>query len=302
MGSVLGKRNNRRRKDRFLSFFGNKLASMKYTVKIEPGKERRPSKHLVVGDLHRASVIFVAGYDTAKIPLLPFYTYYPLNQKKNAKSELIDIALRAICGIVLLVVNILLLNQLPIARSSTVAMVLINAAVILLVFLVLNGIAAPINYNCNTASLALLYQLAEELKNNRKVAFLFADATTQAGVGYKYISDILGDEAKTKPVIILEGMAEGEDLYLAHTTGAEKEAERFLNLNQELHIIDHLVSDNAAENSPLGYFPKGMYFVGGSLKNGEIEIYHARSFQDSSVDLNQLEQVKSLLKQYIEGK
>ncbi len=304
VGSGLGKRDTKRRKDTFLSYFGNKLLSLTYEVTIKEGKERKPSRHLFVGNVRRAKAIFVCAYETERVALNPFYKWYPVNQKANLKEQMVNIGVQTIGGIVAVLLDIFLINQLSIVTSNLVVRVLANILMALLIYFIISGLSCPVNYNHNTAAVVLQYSLAEQRKKSKNFACVFADATTSTTAGYSYVAQALNERAKKRPVIVLDSLGSGDQLCLFYRRGMKEYADLLASHADKLNLRLVELSDEEADNSPLAVFPRSMLLASGIQRGGEspanFVAQSVRTWSDTVVDIERLENIRLMLNSFLD--
>ena len=288
VASIYGKRNNRRRKGNFLQIFKDKFAVSGIPVEVLSGKEKDPSTHLIVGDLKKADTVYMTGYDTSTMFLLPF-PYYPLDRKKNSTVEVIDLIIRILCAIGVILLDVFFLKDLEVNRFL---FILLQALISLIVILLVFGAASPYNFDRNTAAITLLYQCAVEKKGKRPV-FIYVDNTIQKGAyGYIYIAELLKDRLKGKKVVILDCIANGEEIYCLHD---EKTEAFFLPEIEGVSVKEKTITEEEKKNSPLREFEKAVYVVSGIERNGKITVKKTRTFFDSEVDIDRLEKLKAFI-------
>ena len=293
-GLVYGKRNTIRKRKNFIAVFSEQIRRLGYNVRLDEGYTNIHKYSAVYGDPKEADMVFLTGYDTTTAAIVPGHAYYPVNTRKSATTNLIDIYLRAGIG-VLLLLGAYQLMKLPVFESVTALRYIAIAVLSAMIFFLLRGVDCRYNFNRNTSAITLLYETAAELKGNRKFSFVFADDTARSPVGYKRCADILKDDVANKDIIILEAIGSGETLYLVHRDVQDGEAKKILSCFGDLPVIDVSLSDDKAEGTILRYFPKTFVLTSGTMKNGEIECRETRSYSSIKCDIDRLEALKKAI-------
>ncbi len=281
VASVLGKRNTRNRKERFLQFFFDKFQTMGFPVEVVSDANGR-SRHLVVGNPKKADIIFITGYDTSKSVLLPGYRYYPLDEKKNVRNDTIDMIIRIVLALVFIVVYMLVVRKLVIPK---LVMTTVHILAILFVFLLLRGSASPSNFNRNTVSIVALYYLSEKIRPNN-YAFIYADNTVASYFGYRYLYEKLA--LKGKKVVFLDCLLTDGALHLI----TPKKDETIDKLDSSLKKTKHEanIEKDVFNNSSFSCYDDPVLITGAQKEGEEYYVTGTRSGKDSSVnDVNKPE-------------
>ena len=265
IASVLGKRDTRSRKENFAHFCIDKLLSMKYPVDMISDKKGR-SGNIVIGDLKNAKAVFVAGYDTGKNILIPHYRYYPLSENKNMKSDIIDLVIRIALAALIFVVYFLVIRRYQLSKLWMTVLIVFT---VLLMFLVFRGISTPCNFNRNTVSIVLLYELLEKVYP-KDYAVIYADNTCGPYYGLQYLLEKC--HLKNKEVIFLDAVT-------------KKLIGSFINTSHQYRS-----SPSYFENSSYSGYDHPLLLTGAKEENGDFVVYGTRSGKDSSVsDVHKLD-------------
>ena len=292
VASVFGKRNNLRRKGNFLQFFRDKFATLGYKVEVLKGKEKNnTTQYLIVGDIDRASTLFLTGYDTSSALLIPF-DYYPLDRKKNSTLETVDLFCRIIIAVGVLLLDIFIFNKIVEGRFLTI---LVNGITSLLVLLFLFGVASPYNFERNTAAVTLLYQCAVELRGNPNYCFIYVDKTIGGGAyGYEYLATILGEKITGKNVVVLDCIVNGKDIFLYETE--EFTDEKLKKVFEKVGAVKRKISEEERRNTYLRSYPKGLLVISGEDSDKGIRVKKTRTLFDADVDIERVELFRDIIK------
>ena len=281
IASVLGKRDTRSRKENFAHFFIDKLLSMKYPVDMISDKKGR-SGNIVIGDLKNAKAVFIAGYDTGKNILIPHYRYYPLSENKNMKSDIIDLVIRIALAALIFVVYFLVIRRYQLSKLWMTVLIVFT---VLLMFLVFRGISTPCNFNRNTVSIVLLYELLEKVYP-KDYAVIYADNTCGPYYGLQYLLEKC--HLKNKEVIFLDCLLSDDKLQIIgknEDAVAKKLISSFINTSHQYRS-----SPSYFENSSYSGYDHPLLLTGAKEENSDFVVYGTRSGKDSSVsDVHKLD-------------
>lgn len=301
VASVFGKRNNKRRKGNFLQFFMDKFLTMRYKVEVVKGKEKsNTSQNLFIGNFEKNNTVFMTGYDTSSMLLIPF-SYYPLNNKKNSNNNLIDLITRIILAIGIVIFYVYIQNNGLIYLNNKLFSIVLNALVSFLVLALIIGISSPYNFERNTTAITALYQAAVDSKSTRNIAFVYVDKTIGDGAyGYKYLAEENQNLFKDKHVIILDCISNGKDIFVVYKNNATNKAKQLVSLlaDNNINAKEILISDEQAKNTSLSNYENSILLTSGVLKNNEIVVRKTRTFFDSNVNIDRVEKITDVLKHF----
>ncbi len=302
-GITLGKRNTYKRKVMFINEFSRALLERKIPIQIHQQKKgMQKSTHVALGDLKQASVIFIAGYDTADKIFLPNYRYYPFNTQKNIRSESRHLMIQTMLSIMLALMAAGLLLSLN--HFTWVGKLIVGLAVLLLAGLILwmtKGIGNAINFNRNSASVALVHEIMKECADNKQIAAILADDTVASYQGLKQIRTWFSeDELKQKQFILLDCLAYGEMLVAAHGQTMKEQAQRLMKCS-DLEMTERNYNAQRVEETALKFFTNSIYLVSGKIMDKEFVVEHTRSNQDYRIDVQRCEKIKTMLIKYAKG-
>lgn len=269
-----------------------------YTIQTNPkGKTAHKVENIIVGDPHRAKTVFVVPYDTPTKATGTF-RYYPFNPEKTLQEEKRDMHLKTALGLAVAILSIPLI-ALGMNRMGLWLLMLIPAVLFLVLgYRLMKGSANAVNFNRASAALAVAMKLTEELKDKKNnVAFAFCDRSVTAYEGYK----VLGMELpQNTNVVVLDAIAYGETLVLAHGPLANLRARKLLEKLPE-GTRERVYEEEQMERNLLSFFPGGMVLTAGQIRDGELVVEGTRSDLDHKLDMKRLEQIADALESFARG-
>lgn len=294
------KRNTPKRKERFLAWLAHSAQDLGFEVHIDEKKKgKMSSRNLLVGNFSKCENIVVTGYDTPSKVMMPGYTYYPFNFKKDHKQEMIALAIQMASSIFVIFLFYLLVrgfNDYNIWMK--VGAVIIGIAMIVISFFLGKGMANKYNFNKNTSALCVgitLMQEAAAAKDNR-TAFVFCDNVSASFYGYAQIAENMEKKLKGKNLIILDCVASDGDVFIAHKKADKQLAEG---------LAKHLPGSKLLERPTdvpgcMQWFNNLMYVTSGIAdEQHEIKIKNTRSRKDGKLDMDRLEAIHKMLTSYL---
>ena len=302
-GVLYGKRFRFKDKLKFVNEFAKDIESLGYKVEFQAKKKKfEKLLNIYVGDMKNAKIIFIAAYDTPTKAFIPQYKYYPFHTEKNIHSDTICFVAQFLISMLLVIISFILLSQFN--RTELLLKIFISIiAVILLFFAVVitSGISNPFNNNRNTASVILCYSLAESLKNRKDIAFVFLDNGISSFSGYRECSARFIENIDKKKFVILNALAIGETLVLAHGNQMKEDASLIIKIANDLVIKDRLYGVERIDEMVLKYFPLSMILASGRIWKNEFVVEKSRTAEDYKIDLIRLERIKRILETYIKS-
>lgn len=298
-GVTLGARRTKKQRYYFATQMKEALtqSGWDYEIQTNPkGKTGQRVENILVGDLQRAKTIFVAPYDTPAKSLRPF-RYYPFDPDKTMAEERREMILRTVLGVLVAALAVPLIT-LAIARKGIWYLLLLGAALFFFLgYRVMRGGANEVNFNRASASVAACMKLVEDLKDKKNsVAFAFCDKSVASYEGYRVLGTSLPQNAN---VVVLDCVAAGETLVLAHGTLANLRAQRLLEKLPEAK--EKTYSDESLEGNQLSFFPGGMVLTAGKVEGSSLVVDDTRSPRDHKLDLPRLEKIVKALEAYARG-
>ena len=296
-GITLRKRYQDRQKAYFRSHISESYSQAGFSVWYPERKHPGSGiTNMIAGEIDKAEILFVAAYDTPSKTILPNYKYYPFHAKKNRKADQLNVIAQVLTAIFLAFCSYLLMKQFLLSNgvAKGVFLGLMILSVIGALFIG-KGEANGFNFNRNSASLAVMERIAEQCKGNRRIAFVFLDKSVSSFDGYKEFRNSYGGRHKT--MVILDCIAAGDAMLLAHRKGCRGQAEQLLGLADKhgLSITDREYSEEKADNNILAFDKHILYLVSGSVEGKEFIVKNTRSKKDIQVDMKRLDRIAQTL-------
>lgn len=297
-GVTLGARHTKRQRYLFATQMKEALTEhgWDYEVQTNPkGKTARRVENIVVGDPSRAKTVFVAPYDTPTKATRPFH-YYPFNPEKTMGEERRDMTVKTVLGLLIAILAVPLIS-LAMARKGTWYFLLLGAALFLFLgYRVMRGRANEVNFNRASAAVAVCMKLVEALKDKKNsVSFVFCDQAATSYEGYRVLGMELPQNAN---VVVLDAVAYGETLVLAHGPLANLRARKLLEKLPE-GTRERTYGEEQLERNLLSFFPGGMVLTSGKIEGGELLVENTHSSGDHKLDLPRLEQIEKALEDFV---
>ncbi|MEG0077253.1 hypothetical protein [Anaerorhabdus sp.] len=292
-GVTLGIRYTKKQKDFFVNQLKEELNKNRIEYQIKTKKVLGKSiNNILIGNMRDAETVLVCAYDTPRHSWNPKTKYYPFNEKKNTKQITIDLILKTCLVILLLLLSYLLyLFVLEEYFSSSISIVILLSCVIMS-FVLVKDKANKVNFNLNSASLALIMSMIEYIKHNN-IAIAFVDEGTESIDGFKFLKETINE---AKKIIILDCLASGEQLVCAHRKGVDCSTL----LNGDLDFIDKVYSDDT--NNRLGLFKNSILLCSGEIVDKQFISINTKSKKDINVDMERLSRIRTELIKFVGGK
>jgi len=293
-GVTLGQRYNQPQKQFFFDQVSEIYKKLGYSVSLQSQATRYNSvNNIIIGNVEKAKTIVAASYDTpAKIKFCSV-PYFPFNAKKNVQIEaLYSVAQWTLITITLFLMFLVLRNFFNYALLMKIISVALTLCVGLFVYWLLKSLPSPINFNRNSAALAIINKLAEGLKKT-ETAFVLLDQSVNSYQGLQLLSNSV---KRKQRVILLEALAAGEKLVVAHkekTEVAEYLADR------ELKFIDKVYNDEQSVNNQLAFFDQLVILVSGSIERAQFVVKKTRNKQDIDVDISRMDKLAEVIRRDI---
>lgn len=265
----------------------------------ESGKSLSRITNLLIGDISSAQYIVVCPYDTPSRSLIP-YKYYPFKWSENLRQENKELFLRSIIFIIICVFAYISLNYFSNLTSFLMILAIISlSALLFFCYKLIAGFANPINFNRNSASIALIAALAEKAAANKNVGFVLLDKNTSTNAGLKALAE--EKRLKNKICLYLDCVSDGEKLVIAHQTAANPEAEKLITLLKEIDLVDFIIKRDQLGDTNIQFFPKMLHICTGTFEGKEFLVRNTRSRRDMKVNIPKLEKLRDGLLNYIQG-
>ena len=300
-GVTLAKRYTRAQKRIFYSQAEPLFKELGFSFEFQQSQSRLSQiTNLIIGSLAQAQYIVLCPYDTPAKSLLP-YQYYPFNWSENARQENRDIFLQtlfyiAVCGLAYLVAA----HFLVLALWLKIISALVLSSLLIYSYMLIVGIPNPINFNRNSASLALLLSLAQHTHRTKKVAYVLLDKNTSSNAGLKLLAE--SQMIKNQNLIFLDCLANGKDIVCAHEPASHAESQKLIAALSKINLIDHQFENaDRMKDTNLQIFPNMLHLCVGEVENRKFLVRNTRSKKDFKVDISRLELLREGLIKYLEG-
>ena len=297
-GVTLAKRYTKRQKRIFYSQAEPYFKNLGFSVKLQTIKKKLLEvSNITIGDINRADHLIVCPYDTPSRSLLP-YKYYPFNLSKNLAQENREVFLHSFIYILSSLLAYFVFRQyLTFSILMRVLSIVLFACLIFFCYRLIVGIPNPVNFNRNSASIALAAALAARLRKKRNVAFVFLDNTASSNTGWRVFADEEG--LKNKNIIYLDCLASGENLVCAHSRAAIPQGRKLAEKLAGVNVIDQVVPDVQIKDTKLQYIPQMLQICTGTIEDHFFFVENTRSKRDFKVDIPRLENLCDGLINYI---
>lgn len=299
-GVTLGRRYTLKQKRYFFGEISETYPMLGFPVKLQENKLRSMSLgNIVAGDINKADTVFVAAYDTPTRSILPNLKYYPFHTDKNLRAERWNLAVQILFSLLFTAASFFSLRAFLYNhngyRGAFLAMAIISAFGILYFTKAKQNL---VNFNRNSASLAVMAKIAEDCKGNTKAAFIFLDQGVSSFHGLRLLQRDYGNQGKS--FVALDCIACGEKLVLAHRSVDNQAAKRFIDIvqNNGMEIADKVYSEEKAVNNILSFDEHFLYLVSGSIENKEFVVKNTRSKKDTKVNIPRLNAITQAMIEY----
>ncbi len=299
-GVTLAKRYTYRQKRFFFEQIEPFFKKLGYTVVLHENKQKLIRiSNILIGDIHKARYIFLCPYNTPSKSLLP-YKYYPFNLSENLHQENLELVLRSLIYVgscFLAYFTFKYFSNLP--TLGKVLSVLFFIGLIYFCYRLIAGIPNPVNFNKNSAGIALIAALAGRTKNKQNLAFVLLDNSLNANAGLRFFAE---DEVlKDKMFIYIDCVAYGEKLVCAHNQNTNIEAGKLVSFLKDIDVIDQDFPEKQLKGTNLVLFPKLLHLCSGAIEDHYFVVRNTRSKKDFKVDVPRLEILCTGLLNYLGG-
>lgn len=297
-GVTLAKRYTKRQKRIFYSQAEPYFKDLGFSVKLQTVKKKLLEvSNITIGDINRADHLIVCPYDTPSRSLLP-YKYFPFNLSKNLAQENREVFLHSFIYILSSLIAYFVFRQyLTFSILMRVLSIVLFACLIFICYRLIVGIPNQVNFNRNSASVALVAALAARLRKKRNVAFVLLDNTASSNTGWRVFADEEG--LKNKNIIYLDCLASGENLVCAHSRAAIPQGRKLAEKLAGVNVIDQVVPDGQIKDTKLQYIPQMLQICTGTIEDHFFFVENTRSKRDFKVDIPRLENLCDGLINYI---
>jgi len=290
-GVTIAKRCNRRQKRIFYSQAIPFFQKLGYPVEYQESQGKlNQISNIFIGDIEKAHTAILCPYDTPTTSLLP-YKYYPFNLESNLRQEYIGLALNfliyAAFGSLLFYFLNYVSNLSPLLKVLGTVLL---AILLLFSYTLIEGLPNPVNFNKNSASVALLASLAEKKAHDMNCCFILLDKNVNSSAGLKLL--VKEERLKNKFFIYLDCLAYGEKITCVHNQESSSEARKLEECFRSLNLIDKVVSSERILDTNLQFFPKMVHICAGAIEKQKFVVLNTRSKKDFQVDMPRLEKIR----------
>lgn len=285
VGVTLARRYTRKQKEIFLAEVCRQCRETGWKTEFQTRHSRMLHVcNLVIGDLAHAKTVIACAYDTPASALLPI-RYYPLNPRKNTQAEGWNLAWEWILGVACFLIAagaVYTLRWLSPAMKIAAGLAAVLAA--LLGISLLHSRGNRVNFNRNSASVALILRLIQECDPNSSTALVLVDQCCNSYEGLKLLKEACPSRAE---VILLDCLAQGEKVVCAHRKGVDV---------SDLLEEDWINKEYEDPDNGLRFFERGVLLASGAIEKHQFVVRHTRSKRDCHVDIPRLERILEKLK------
>jgi len=299
-GIMMGKRYRQKDKLLFLNELVIDMKAMGYSVDFQVIKKHfEKAVNLYVGNTKKAKTIFVIAYDTPTKLLGFMRNYYPFETKKNYQTEITNLLVHYTIAILLLMVAFIIARPF-LTYSSGMKIASVTGILIAIIGAIyfMSGVANRVNYQRNSAAVVMAHLLANSFKDKEHVGFAFLDRGVNSLQGYQYCKEYFSDSINQYQFIILDGLAMGESLVIAHSEQNRFLAHEMIEAYSGINIIDKNFSESFIQQMILSLFPNSLHISLGKIKEGHFVIENTRHNSDHKIDFNQFEIIENMLKKF----
>jgi hypothetical protein len=297
-GVTLGRRYSRGEKVRFVEAVAIFFTELGYSIRVQSKQDAFSStNNLIIGDIKKAKRVFLVAYDTPATITIPNYRYFPFNPKRNLRNESIDVLINfAIASLSFIIMFFLLKDFGQYELWKKIVTVLVGILLTWMAYDRLRKKGNRINFNRNSASIALLCELAKSYKG-KNVAFVMLDQTVNSYLGLKLLREEMTGDGKV--FILLDCLAKGEELVIVCKGNVNSEL--IVNNGEDLKIYQKDFDEFQNQENILGFFPNMLYMASGSNEEKQFVVRNTRSKKDYDVDMDRLETIHRILLTYLKG-
>jgi len=290
-GVTLALRYTRQQKQLFFDQVSALYSRLGYKVSLQAEASRYSAvNNIVIGDLKKAKTVVAAAYDTPSKIKFFSVNYYPFNSKNNIRTEVIySLFQMLISSLAFFGLYFVVKDWADYQLLGKIFCILLSAVVLLFIYWLMKQTANPVNFNRNSAALAVINDIAKAKKSG-EVAFILLDSSINAYGGLKLAQKHIGNRQR---VIILEALAFGERLVVAHQ--AKTAVSVYLNA-ENLKIQDKVYTEELAAKNQLGFFERSLVLASGSIKNRQFVVKNTRNKRDIELDIERLQAISELIK------
>ena len=286
-GVEMSARYTRKQKELFLAFITECCKRIGKEVSFE--SKHSAFRHIAsieMGNVDKANIIVCGAYDTPEKAYIEMKNY-PFNMEANIKEQQASLIVKVVAAIVLSLVMFLIVRgfgnyQLYLKILAGIAI----AVILYVIYKMTTGIANTVNFSRNSAAVATIMKLAEEI-DNEKVAFVLLDQTVNSYEGLDLLKEKVGNKKK---IIYLDNLSYGNRCVVAHRGSSD--VTMLLKAGMEEKIYRE-------PSNALRFFDDIIQISCGDVENKQFVVKHVGSDKDHDIDMKRLEMIYQTLKSYI---
>lgn len=212
---AFGIRRSKKQKAVFKDNLKSVFANYGYSMTIyEEKMGLRKLEHLVFGDLSKAHVIYVVGYDTTEKLILGNGQYWPLEEDRNRSKIFVNLLITLILSLLIAVCSIYgITYALKLSGWRMIVMIIACVGLIYVANRTSQGITNRATFS-KTSSIFLLFELLRKSQNKNN-AFIFLDYGSFSKIGINFINKE-GLLSEKQTCVYLDCFSDGDTLLLAY--------------------------------------------------------------------------------------
>lgn len=298
---AMPKRFNKYEKSIYIEQILKRFESYGYKGKLCTfGKSKNNAKNILIGDLSQAKVILMSNYDTPSKTLLKDLKYYPFSVAENIKEEKRNLKKQVLIEIIISFLALLLLSFASGLSGFNKNLIIFFVVVLLLFFVyVLRSHANPANITRNSASIALMLDIASN--KHKSVAFVLLDKNSQTNQGFEEFKSYLNSTiySKTLKVISLDCIAYGETVVIGFNGDSKCIADDLKSLYPQMNCYCKSFSKEKCKSIGLDSFGRQVKISVGTIQNHTFYVENTRTKKDVHVNVKQMECISQMINDHI---
>ncbi len=299
-GVTLAKRCTKKQKSIFYSQAVPYFQKLGFAVEIQEAASKvNQASNVIIGDMKKAKKIVLCPYDTPTKSIIPF-KYYPFNLGRNFRQENVNLLLSFFIYAAVGGLLFFFLNHFSVFNPSinTIGTILL-ALLLFFSTMVIGGIPNPVNFNKNSASVALIASLAQERLNIKDTCFILLDKNTINSSGLKMLTK--DESLQNKILVYLDCLAFGEKMACIHKKDSDLEAKKLIASLPRMEILEKVIGEDRGKDTNLQFFPKMIHICTGTIEKDWFLVRNTRSKKDFQVDMPRLEKIRDGLLMFLKG-
>lgn len=259
--------------------------------------------NIMIGNFKTAKNIIIVPYDTPKRVFWPNYHFYPQNGELTMKKNFVPYYMPLIIAYLLLLAIVYVFPSWLNLHSQNLLFLVAFIYLIFLFVFIFRGFANHHNVVRTDTSIALAYEIAEELSSTsrKELAFVFSDANTIKMQGSEALEQFLMSISRNPNKIILYCIGKGDHISVAYRKGCRKHAQELIKKHKSKFTVDQKALDNTMSMQlPIEHLNNAMMISSGDIMNGELCVQGLCSNKDTVYDETILDDVKDMMIHYLQ--